>query len=92
MPHGPLKAVRPGFGSRGMETLTALELLRDQLLYKALYEAFAVETVEIRVGTVIPKMGKNGTKILMRKCQARAGKIARSIDLRGCAVFRHWML
>ena len=73
VPQGPLLRLRPGFGSAEMSTIGALESLRDQLLYKALYEALSVEQVNIRVGAVVPD-GKNGTKILLNRIPGSTGK------------------
>ena len=65
MPCRPLLPLRPGLGSPAMPTIDALGLVRDQLLYKALYESHSVEAVRIRIGTVIPETGKKATKICL---------------------------
>jgi hypothetical protein len=65
MPCRPLLPLRPGLGSPAMPTIDALRLVRDQLLYKALYESHSVEAVRIRTGTVIPETGKKATKICL---------------------------
>ena len=61
VPIAPLKPLRPGMGNRTMTTLDALVLLREQLHFKAMYEATRSSRVHARAGRLRPNE-KDGTR------------------------------
>ena len=72
MPSTPLLPLRPMLGDAQMPSTRALESLRDQLSFKALYEASASKTVVVRGGS-LHTPGRQ-SHILMPRVQGKSWK------------------